>query len=71
MKKNYKLRIRLETSVVDILKREAEVENVTLSELCRNKLRSSPKLNKIELMLERLCKKSNIQINSGGLNGIQ
>lgn len=71
MKKNYKLRIRLETSVVDILKKEAEAENVTLSELCRNKLRSSPKLTKIELMLERLCKKSNVQLNSGGLNGIQ
>lgn len=64
MKKNYKLRIRLETSVVEILKREAEEEKITLSELCRHKLSSSPKLVAIELLLQNLCKKLNVQLNS-------
>lgn len=64
MRKNYPIRLRLETETVECLKKEAELEMISLSELCRNKLRSSSKLVNIELMLESLCKKLNAQLNS-------
>jgi len=60
MNKNYKIRLRLETEEVCKLKKEAESEMISMSELCRNKLRSPPKMVEIELMLKEICKKLKI-----------
>jgi hypothetical protein len=57
MRKNCKFRLRLETEMLDKLKKEAEELDMTVSGLVRQKLNSSSKLNRILLMLEDIHKK--------------
>ncbi len=56
MKKNSHIHIVIETEYIDKLRKEAEEKGVTLSELCRQKLRCFTQLDKIETMLEKFCK---------------
>jgi hypothetical protein len=63
MRKNCKLRIRLETEVLQSLKKQAEQEGITLSELCRQKLMGSSKLTEIEIILQEIQKKLNTKLN--------
>jgi len=46
----------VESSFWEVLKREAEEINISLAELCRQKLKKSSQLNKIESLLEKISK---------------
>jgi len=41
----------------ELLEKEAKLEEISLAELCREKLRHNSRLVKIEFMLEKLNKK--------------
>ena len=57
MKKNYLCCIRIETELHDNLKKQAEDLNMSLSELCRQKIKGQTQLTRIEGMLEEIKKK--------------
>jgi len=58
-KKNSHLHILIETSLLNKLKVEAEERKTSLGQLCRNKLRKQPQLDRIEGKLDRLVKRKN------------
>ena len=65
MKKNCKLRIIIDTENFNKIKELATQSNLSISELCRQKLMGSPApLNKTEFMLKAICKRLNIQLNN-------
>ncbi len=55
-KKNSQIHLFLESTLMAILKREAEELEVSISELCRQKLRQTTQLARMELMLQELTK---------------
>ena len=57
MKKNYLCCIRLETEILESLKKRALAEELSLSEFIRRMLKSPSKLDRIEYLLENLNKK--------------
>lgn len=57
MKKNSQIHLLLESDLKDNLERQAQEEEISISELCRKKLRESSRLVKIEMMLEKLISK--------------
>lgn len=59
MKKNSQIHLFIETEVLHILKRQADEEGISVSELCRQKLRECSRLARIEMILEDLRKKLN------------
>lgn len=63
MKKNSEIHLKLETLMFEKLKRQAQEESLSISELCRRKINDEPALKKIELILSDLNKKINIQLN--------
>lgn len=52
MKKNAHIHLVLETEALDKLKEEARQRGVTLSEMCRLKIASPSKLERVENLLE-------------------
>lgn len=54
MGKNAQLHLVLESNLLEALKREADKENISVSELCRQKLNKNSQLTRIELMIEQL-----------------
>jgi hypothetical protein len=54
MGKNSHLHIVLETEALLKLKKEASIQGIRLSELCRQKLKGNPQLQAIELMIKSL-----------------
>ena len=56
MKKTAQLHLVLETELLGRLRREAEKENSSVSELCRRKLRGNSQLDRIEEMIKKLLK---------------
>ena len=52
MKKNAKIHLPISTEALEKLKREAEQAEVSLAELCRQKLQENTQLNRIENMLK-------------------
>ena len=62
MKKNVHLHIVVEAEALEKLKKEARERGVNLSEMCRLKLASPSKLEKVELLLESFLK--NVKPNS-------
>ncbi len=59
MKKNAQLHLVIEVREVNKLKLEAEEKKISLSELCRVKLRKNTQFDRIEGKLDRLLKKKN------------
>jgi len=57
MKKNSQIHIFLETELKEKLEKQAQEENLTLSEFCRKKLKNNSQLDKIETILEKILKK--------------
>lgn len=55
--KNSQIRFYLETSLHKKLKKEAEEKCISLSELCRKKLRENSQLDRIEEMIKKLLKR--------------
>ena len=51
MKKNSQIHIWLETELKEKIERQAQEDNISLGELCRQRLRENSKLVKIEMML--------------------
>ena len=56
MTKNTQLHLVVETDLFNDLKTQAEEDGLTISELCRQKLRECSRLIKIQFMLEELVK---------------
>jgi len=63
MKKNYLLCVRIETEVLESLKKQAEQEGITLSVLCRQKLMESSRLVRMDIILQEIQKKLNVKLN--------
>ena len=57
MKKNSQLHLFLESEILDSLKKEADNENLSVSELCRNKIRKNSQLTRIEFKIDILIEK--------------
>lgn len=57
MWKNSHIHLLLETELLDKLKKEAQEASLTLSELCRRKLKEETQLSRIEKMLIEINKK--------------
>lgn len=57
MKKNYKLHLLLDKNLAEMLKKQSEEMGVPLSEICRQRLKEQTKLDRIEIMLERISEK--------------
>ncbi len=67
MKKNSQIHLFLETELKEKLEKEAQGQNISFSELCRQRLRDNDRLSKIEYVLEQI----QIILNKsyGGKNG--
>ena len=63
MKKNCKFRLRLDSELLNKLKKEAEQLDIPLSELVRRKISPSPDITRILFMLEEIHKKLNLNLN--------
>lgn len=61
MGKNSQIHLFLETNLLETLKKQAIEENISVSELCRQKLIESPKINRIEFMLEKIINELKIK----------
>ena len=57
MRKTFQIHLRIELDVIEQLKAQAQQCNISLAELCRQKLKESPRLVKIENMLDQIHKK--------------
>lgn len=57
MGKNAQLHLVLETELLTALKKESVERGLSVSELCRQKLRECSQLTRIEMKLERLTHK--------------
>ncbi|MFC2138973.1 hypothetical protein ACFLTE_12460 [Bacteroidota bacterium] len=54
MKKNSQLHVVIETHKLNRLKEEAKEQGVSLAELCRQKLKPRPQMDRIEGKLDKL-----------------
>ncbi len=54
MKKNSQIHLYLETEILDKLKKYAKDNNISISEVCRRKLREIPQLTRIEALIADL-----------------
>ena len=54
---NAQIHLYLKSELLEKLKKEAETERISVSQLCRNKIESCPVLTRIELMLGDLSKR--------------
>jgi len=68
MGKTFQLHLRIENDTICKLKKDAEERKLSISELCREKLRTNSKLDQIELILQDISKKlkSSNKLNTGG-----
>lgn len=57
MKKSYMLVLRLETEVLDNLKKQAYEEGISLSEFVRRKLKQPSAIDNMKVMIEEMHKK--------------
>ena len=62
MKKNYKFHLRIESELLLNLKKQAEEQEISVSELIRQKLRECPRLNRIEMIVEDITTGKYIEI---------
>ncbi len=59
MGKTFQLHLRIESEVITKLKKDAKDRRISISELCREKLRTNSKINQIELVLQDIYNKLN------------
>jgi len=55
--KNSHIHVAVETPILDKVKFQAFEEGLTISEFIRQRIKDKPKLDRIELMLEKLLKR--------------
>lgn len=65
MKKNSHLSIWIETDFLERLKKQADECGISFSELCRQKLRDSPRIDRMEFLIERFEKTLKASHNGG------
>ncbi len=63
MPKNFQIHLRIETKVIDQLKKQASDENLSFGEVCRQKLRQNSKLEKIETEISDIKNILTTQLN--------
>jgi len=63
MKKNSQIHLFLETNLAERLRKQADDMNISISELCRRKLKEIPQLMRIEFDIAEINKKLNNQLN--------
>lgn len=61
MKKNFQIHLRIETEVIEALRKQAQECGTSLGELCRQKIRGHSHLSKIESLLLDIKKELNNQ----------
>jgi len=66
MKKNAQIHLLIESEVFENLQNQAIERNISFSEMCRQKLRQNNQLDKLELMIEEIKEKLNIQLKLKG-----
>jgi len=66
MPKNFQIHLRIETPIIEILKEQANEEGISFGELCRRRLKESPQLNRIEVLLSEIKKIILTKFNTGG-----
>ena len=54
MKKTFQLHLRIETTVIESMRKQAYDEGISLAELCRKRLRDGQQLTRIERLIENL-----------------
>lgn len=59
MKNNVRIYFKISSEFYEQIKAEAHNKGLSTAQLCRQKLKTSDKLDKIEYLLERLLKKQN------------
>lgn len=57
MKKNSQIHLFIETELLDKIKKQAQERELSISELCRRKVRESLQLEKIEFLLREIHEK--------------
>ena len=57
MKRNAQIHLHVESELRENLLKEADENNISMNELCLQKLRKNSQLDKIEMMLEGVLKK--------------
>ena len=57
MGKNSQLHLFLETETLNNLKKKASENNISVSELCRQKISQNSKIDRIEFMIEKILRK--------------
>jgi hypothetical protein len=57
MRKNAQLHLLIESEILDHLRKEASMEEITISDLCRAKLNQNSRLARIESILTEINKK--------------
>lgn len=62
MKKTFQIHLRIESDAIPQLKKEAEERRLSLSALCRDKLRTASKLDRMELILEKIVEKLKLNL---------
>ena len=63
MWKNSHIHLVLETEFIESLRNQAKNEGISVSELCRRKLRNQTQLSRIESLLKETLQKINAQLN--------
>jgi hypothetical protein len=63
MRKNSEIHLKLETELFEKIKKQALDDSVSISELCRRKIKDAPQLSKIEFLLTDISGKINAQLN--------
>ena len=56
MKNNVRIYFRISSEFYEELKREAKNKGVSIAQLCRLKLKTADKLDRVEFILERLLR---------------
>ena len=57
---NAQIHLYLKSELLEKLKKEAEREGLSIATICREKLDKSNRLERMEIILETICKKLNI-----------
>lgn len=60
MKKNSEIHLKLETDLIDKLKKQAVNDDISFSELCRKRLKDNIQLDRIEALILEINKKLSI-----------
>ncbi len=64
MKKNSQIHIYLETDLYDKLEKQAQENNISLSQFCRKKLQENSQLTRIEMNIEKIFKVLSLQYSN-------